>query len=981
MRENSAVAEVEVDQRSFVTLAFIDLCSSTRLANRLDPDDFAILLNVLRDLATAIVAQHQGIVSQYYGDGMLVLFRGPSAAERAIAATLAIHGQARALRTSWSDGLRLHSGIHSGLVLLRPGDSARGRLETIGRATGIAARLSAAAGPDEILVSRSTLGPLVGRYRVGAERPIEVSGAGDQVSAVPVLDDGQPDNEAAQATGRRTPFIGRTATMREIETLLFGLGRTRPLCIAITGPAGQGKSRLAEEIALRAAMTGALVLRGCAARGEQASTLQPFREVDAGAARILGQEWHQATSELAGLANRVIQRLGQMAEQHRVLLVLDDWQWADSASLQLLARLRGGAAPINIMLLSRESGVGAQPVPADYHIALQPMDEDAASDLVGHLRPDLDQVDRARVRRLAGGNPLYLEELCHLSASALQGLLAAAPSNDEIGRVASIIEERVRQLPQDLATILQFAAIIGEECGAWALALLCDMAPNGPELARLRDLDLLIPSLTAGNVRFKHGVTRNVVYQLMPAARRHALHCKMAELISRRDLGPTVDRDEALAWHCYESGDFARALFHAEAAGDRALGASSIDRAQLQYGRAMKAADELPEDEFYRHRMRLVGKFGLACVYDSSGSQLALLDRALAVANARQDDEGRAITHFWRGYVCHASGRARLAVAEIRQAIALSVSPPDSRFGVQLRATLGQALAAGGRHQMAMPLLDGAIAAKRAHRSGRRISTGLAYTLAMKGAVLGDTGHFDEARAAMDEALDLLGGCSHAVEGSIMGWRAAVCYWQGDWEGMREAAERGCHVALQIEAVYVHAINRAFGAYARWRLTGDGSAAEELARAIDCLSGAGKELALSIAYGCLAEVEAECGRTAAAHDAVRQTFRRAREGEPFGVPMAARAWARVLAPRDPQRARRMLLHARVNAHRRDAPHELARCDLTEAALGLSEPALAAQRIATALSAFTRMNMREDARVASALMQGGVAEPCRELLPA
>lgn len=978
MRERPAAAELGADTRSFVTLAFIDLCGSTRLANTLDPDHFAALLGDIRGTAATIIRDHEGLVSQVYGDGMFAVFRGPQAAEQALAGTLSVHRHVRSMPDVGGECLRMHSGVHSGLVLLRPGDTERGRVETVGRATGIAARLSAAAAPDEVLVSRSTLGPLDGRFTLGPDRSVAVSGDGDQIVAVPVL--GRTAKvPGRQPIGRRTPFLGRSPLISRMQATLLSANRTVPVCVAITGPPGQGKSRLSEEFELRVVGIETAILRGSAVQGEQASTLQPFREVDDAAARILGQEPHHAGGDLSGLADAVVDRLRQLAELNRVLLILDDWQWADTASLQLLARLRAGATPLGILLMSREAAPGDLPIPADYLIKLDPVDEFSSNDLVGRLRPELDPVDRRRVSRLAGGNPLYLEELCHLSVPALRGLLAAEPGNDEIGRVAAIIEARVRALPSGLAEVLQAAAVVGAECGEWILEGLCGVSLQGSELARLRELDLLIPSLTAGNVRFKHGVTRNVVYQLLPLEQRRVLHCKMAELIDRRDVGPGADRDELLAWHCYESGDYARALTHAEAAGDRAVTASSIDRAQLQYGRALKAIDQLIDDAFYQDRLRLVGKYGFACVYDSDRAQLAVFDRAVAAAAARGDREGEAVSRFWKGFVCHGSGQARCAVAEIKKAIALSDTAPESPFGVQLRATLGQALAAAGRHPAAAKLLDQAINVKRANRSGRHVSVGMAYSLSLKAAVLGDTGDFPAARAAIDEALELIAGHSHPAEGSVMGWSAAVRYWQGDWEGLLETAERGCRVALRIEAVYIHAISRAFASYARWRLNGDEQAPEVLAQAVACMADRGKELALSIAYGCLAEMEASRGREERARAAVQNAYRRAREGEPFGLGAAARAWARFVTPRDPERARRMLLHARANAQRRGSPHELARCDLEEAALGLMLPQVAASRLATAAAAFEKMGINEDARRARFLMQNAETALCREPL--
>ncbi|MDV3457923.1 AAA family ATPase [Sphingomonas sp. HF-S4] len=963
--------------RSFVTLAFTDLCGSTELANSLDPDVFAAVLGTLHDAVRQIVAQHGGIVSQVYGDGSLSVYQGPGSSERALAATLAVHAAARALvlpRETPRARLVMHSGVHAGLVVTGTRGAEFGTIGVIGRATGVAARLSASARPDEILVSQRTLGPTDMSLRIGPVRLVVVSGASDQIAAVPVLGP-RPSDEAVHpfTRGRRTPLVGRADALEAIAHDLFAYAGATPLCIAVTGPPGQGKSRLSEEIELRAAEVPAVVLRGAAVWQEAASTLQPFREIEAAAARLLGEASQTSgdDDDLTVLGEAVLDRLQRLARQRRILLILDDWHWADSASLQLLGRVRSLDAGIAILLLSREAAPGELPLAADKVIDLPPIAEPPSVALVRRLRPELDTLDCLRVSRLAGGNPLYLEELCLISARTLNDLLAGESNSDEIGRIAAIIEARVRALPPDLTEVLQTAAVMGGDCAAWILSRLCGIAPGSPALVRLGELELLIPSLTPGNLRFKHGITRNVVYQLTHVDQRRALHSKVAELIEHQEPDPGIDRDELLAWHYYESRQFERAIVHAERAGDRAVAAASIDRAQLHYGRALRVVDQLSDEASHADHVRLIGKYGYACVYDSDRSQLIVFDRAARAAAARGDREGEAVARFWYGFVCHGSGQASRAVAELDRAVDLLPPAGQSAFAVQLRATQGQALAAAGRYERAAPLLDAAIDVKRAHRSGRNVSVGTAYSLALKAALLADTGHFSQARALIDEAVGLIAGVSHPVEGSVMGWSAAVRYWQGDWAGLLETARRGCDVALRIETVYIHAISRAFASYAQWRLTDAEDAAEELADAVACMADRGKELALSIAYGCLADMEAARGNVAATRAAVRQAYARARAGEPFGMPVAARAWARLCAAEDPGRARRMLLHARGNARRRGALHELARCDVAEAALGLVPAAVAATRLAQAAAAFERMGMTEDLRHARTLM--GTAE--------
>ncbi|MET0372744.1 MAG: AAA family ATPase [Rhizorhabdus sp.] len=963
--------DLEASTRTFVTLAFMDLSGSTGFANMLDPDVYGALLERLHDCVATAVRSHDGVVSQIYGDGLLAIFRGEGSGMRALASTLAVHEATRELPVpAGVPALRLemHSGIHGGLVLLRPGDIERGRIETVGRPTGVAARLAAAAKPGEILVSQGTLGPMGAGLRLGPVRHVAVSGASDLIPAVPVLGMSPSATRLHEPYARRTPFLGRRECVDHIASGLLARDRAAPLSIAVVGPAGQGKSRLSEEIELRAKGEGAAVLRGAAALSESASTLQPFREIDAAAAALLGEATYKPPgSDLARLPEAITGRLRQLARHRPTLLILDDWQWADSASLQLLDGLRRSGVILAILLLSRETSPGELPLGADEIVELPPVDSEAAAALIQHLRPELDDLDSRRVARLAGGNPLYLEELCLLSTRALSALLAADASQDEIGRVAAIIEARVSPLPPDLAEVLQAAAVVGVDCSLWLLARLCGTAAPSPVLDRLRELDLLIPALTPGSVRFKHAVIQNVVYQLIPLDQRRILHGRVAELIAAHDPGPGTDRDEMLAWHYSQSGEPARAVLHAERAGDLAVAAASVDRAQLQYRRALQALDRLPAEESYQDRLRLVGKYGLACVYDCDSNQLGEFERACAVAHQTGDRDGEAMARFWYGYICHGSGQARRAVNAIGRALALSTADAESPFGVQLRATLGQSLAAAGRYAAAIPLLDSAIDVKRRHRSGQHVSAGTTYSLALRSAILADTGHFAQAHAAIAEARELLGGRPHPVEGSVMGWGAAVHYWQSDWEGLLAIAERGCRVAVRIETVYIHAISRAFASYARWRLDGREEAASELANAIACLVDRGKHLALSIAYGCLADIEAARGNELAVRAAVGQAYARARQGEPFGMAAAARALARIVAPDRPYQARRLLAHARGNARRRRSPHELAKCDLEEAALGLIPAEVVPARLVAAAAAFERMEMPGELRRTRALI--------------
>jgi hypothetical protein len=288
---------------------------------------------------------------------------------------------------------------------------------------------------------------------------------------------------------------------------------------------------------------------------------------------------------------------------------------------------------------------------------------------------------------------------------------------------------------------------------------------------------------------------------------------------------------------------------------------------------------------------------------------------------------------------------------------------------VQLRSLLGQVLVAAGRYGEGAPLLAEAIAIKQQHRSGRNASAGLAYALTLQAAMHADQGRFALAQADIAEALTVLGGQPHPVEASVIGWASSVFAWQGDWEGLLATASRACALAVRIETVYIHAISRAFAAFARWKLDAAPDAVAELRAAIACMEEQGKGLALSMGYGLLAEVMADIGDVPATRRATERAYRRFRLGEPFGVAQAARAWARLVAPGDPARAMRFLSRARANARLRQSAPEEARTDMEIARLGLLPAAESQALAAAAADRFRALGMPRFEAEARALSGG------------
>jgi class 3 adenylate cyclase len=151
--------------RRYVTVLFADLCSSTRLGHSSDPEVLDQLLQEIKAAAFRVIDRHNGIVVQFHGDGVFAIFGHPIPQEddvrHATEAALELHREIRDLNVGHlvpeSFQVRLHSGIHAGLVLLRDGGSVQGCFEIVGDPPNTAAGLCSYAAEDEILVSASTL--------------------------------------------------------------------------------------------------------------------------------------------------------------------------------------------------------------------------------------------------------------------------------------------------------------------------------------------------------------------------------------------------------------------------------------------------------------------------------------------------------------------------------------------------------------------------------------------------------------------------------------------------------------------------------------------------------------------------------------------------------------------------------------------------------------------------------------------------------
>jgi class 3 adenylate cyclase len=154
-----------VGERKPVTVLFADVVNSTGLAESMDAEEWAGVLNEAFAVMAQSVYRYEGTIAQLHGDGMLVFFGAPVAheddPESAVRAALdmvhAIERSAADQRSRGDVAVRIRVGVNTGpVVVAEVGNDLRYDYTAIGDTTNVAARIQAAAEPGQVLLAEAT---------------------------------------------------------------------------------------------------------------------------------------------------------------------------------------------------------------------------------------------------------------------------------------------------------------------------------------------------------------------------------------------------------------------------------------------------------------------------------------------------------------------------------------------------------------------------------------------------------------------------------------------------------------------------------------------------------------------------------------------------------------------------------------------------------------------------------------------------------
>lgn len=874
----------------------------------------------------------------------------------------------RALRRIVEAGtpLPLQWGVQRGHVFVAEvGTAWRAAYSAMGDTTNTAARICAKAPPGAIYAHPAVLDNSLTLFETEPAGPFTFKG---KAAAQVVYRVGEETGTRAREGRERLPLVGRDAELAALRGRVARAVAGTGAVVVVEGPIGIGRTRLAREavadapgatvIALRAEPSGASspyrVFRDTvrAALGiERGSAAAMAAALESGLRRLdpalapwaalvgdVAQVGVEPSAEVAALEPRfrpertadVLIALLEALAPGPVVFVMDDAQWADEASGQLLARIarESAARPWLLVVTRRPGGGGFVPDGAE-RIELAPLTGEAALALVrtateaAPMRPHEMQAIVAR----AGGNPLFIEEIVFAAREA--GSVAALPSSLEAAIAAQLdaLDEAARR-------IVRYAAVLGASFRTSVLEGL--LQAGGGALDRdalaqaLARADAFLEPAGEDHLAFRRGLVRDMAYEGLAFRVRRQLHQLAGE--ATEAAGGDVDAAaDILAWHFSLAGDPARTWRYARISAQRAHRAYANPEAARLWRLALDAVRRLPGVPV-AERVAAWTALGDACV------NAGMFDDALAAYRAgsrlvRGDALAGAELAWMRANARERAGAFPAALREIaagRRLLAGRADAAASRARAKLAAL--SAMVRFARQQFARAIAEAEVAITEARAAGEQAALAEALVAADSAQLSlgrGSSGRMREALAIYEALGDLprvgMVRGNLGVEAYMAGrWDEALAWFEGDRE-IRERSgytvgaatananigeilvKRGRHAegeALLREAVRVmrasgyndgaafHELQLARGLLGRGALAEAGAVLARITREFVIYGQAGNSVEAAVVTALLRTRE---GRPAAALEVLRQAESTWRDALPVYAPQVAEARARALA--------------------------------------------------------------------------------------
>jgi DNA-binding CsgD family transcriptional regulator len=717
-------------------------------------------------------------------------------------------------------------------------------------------------------------------------------------------------------------LVGRQAESSVLSQALAQVVAGGSATVLVGGEAGVGKSRLVSELVQEARDAGArTLLGGCVELDGGGIPFAPVVDMF----RTLASEL--APDELEGLlgaargeigrlvpelddgragpaegdrdASRILELIlgviGRLAVTMPLVLVFEDLQWADRATLDLIALLVGGMSGRRLLLVFtvrsdelhrahpfRRMAARWEQRRAVARLELERLqDREVAAQIEAILgqRPDSELVEF--VARRSEGIPLFVEEL--LGAVRERGIDPdyLPPS------LRDVLLARAEVLSAYAQQVLRVASASGRWVPEPLLARVAGLAELelSGSLREAVEHQLLVVDPSGRGYGFRHALARAAIHDDLLPGERARLHRLYAEALEDSSLtDPGLDATSMLAHHWLAAHDLPRALPASVRAGRAAASASAPAAAQRHFELALELWSQVPDADQRAgiDHPQLLDVAAEAAYRAGAGDRaLALVDQALAEVGYGGTLERRAMMLVRRASILRDLSRDDEGIAVLEQAVGLLPPELPSQVGAHVLSALSKAMLRVDQIERAGALARRALATAQAVGAIEEqldAQTTLGGSMVYAGDVEGGLLLLQQAGDAARQA-----GLTWVATRAVINL-SDLLLMLGRFEDSIATADRGLPLAEQA------GLTRTIGAFLR------GNKAEALlragrwAQAMECAAPGAEAPGVFTATALLlrAEVHVLAGRRSAAEEDVREARRQLRNtaAAQFALPLA-----------------------------------------------------------------------------------------------
>jgi class 3 adenylate cyclase/tetratricopeptide (TPR) repeat protein len=244
-------------ERRVVTILFCDVKGSTAMAEQLDPEDWAEIMNEAFEYLIKPIYRYEGTLARLMGDAILAFFGAPIAheddPERAILAGLDIVRDIQPfcdeIRSEYGLEFNVRVGINTGPVVVgEMGSDLAVEYTAMGDGINLASRMEATAQPGSVQISEDTYKLIAPLFDVESLGSLEVKGKEASVNTYSVIRRKVDPGSLRGIEGLEAPLIGRADEIDRLRQSIVELQQGRGGIVSLIGEAGLGKSRLIEEL-------------------------------------------------------------------------------------------------------------------------------------------------------------------------------------------------------------------------------------------------------------------------------------------------------------------------------------------------------------------------------------------------------------------------------------------------------------------------------------------------------------------------------------------------------------------------------------------------------------------------------------------------------------------------------------------------------------------------------------------------------------